>query len=126
MLTALQDFATAAQLPPPAAHAVDLCLEEHITNILQYGYPGQEPGDRQIVVRFQCEGNELTVEVEDDGRPFNPLEWPALDTSVPAQQRPLGGLGIHLIRSFMDALEYRNETGRNILTMRKRLRPDAV
>jgi len=59
--------------------------------------------------------------VEDDARPFNPLERAPVDTTVPLDQKPLGGLGIHMIRHSMDELEYRRDGGRNILTMRKRI-----
>ena len=60
------------------------------------------------------------VEVEDDGRAFNPLDLPPVDTTVPLEQRPVGGLGVHMIRQLMDSVEYRRADGRNILTLTRR------
>jgi hypothetical protein len=56
-----------------------------------------------------------------NGKPFNPLKNPEVNTAIPLEQRPVGGLGIHLMRRFMDELEYRRESGQNVLTMRKHL-----
>lgn len=119
LLKALQDFARQHELPASVLQAVDLALEEHLTNILNYAYDGSEP--HSICVRLVAQSGWLLVEVEDDGKPFNPLERPAPDTSAPLESRPIGGLGIHLIRKFMDDVGYRRERDLNILTMRKQL-----
>ena len=116
---ALENFAREHALPEPALQAADLALEEHLTNVLAYAYADQAPHDLRISLAI--EGRCLQIEVVDDGRPFNPLSHPAPDTSLPLDQRPPGGLGIHLIRQFMDELDYRREADRNILRMRKRL-----
>jgi anti-sigma regulatory factor (Ser/Thr protein kinase) len=123
LVDALQDFAASAQLPPEVVHAADLSLEEHITNVIDYGYT--DPDKHEIIVRLQTLGNELVVEVEDDGVPFNPLDHPEVDTSLDMEEKPIGGLGIHLIRRFMDDLSYRYEGRKNILTLRKRLTESA-
>ena len=65
------------------------------------------------------EGDELTIRVEDDGRAFDPLQAPPPDLDLPLEERPVGGLGIHIVRSVMDAVEYQRRGGRNVLTMRK-------
>ena len=119
VLAALENFGQANQLPALAIRAADLALEEHLTNVIDYGYNDSQP--HQIVVRFCLEQNELVIEVEDDGKPFDPLAQGEVDTSVPLEQKPIGGLGIHLMRSFMDGLRYRREGNKNILQMRKRL-----
>lgn len=116
---ALGDFAREHQVPDRAVQAADLALEEHLTNVLAYGYKDKAAHD--IVVRLTIEGRWLELEVADDARPFNPLSRPAADTSLPLDQRPPGGLGIHLIRQFMDELDYRREADKNIFRMRKRL-----
>lgn len=120
LLVALEVFAQEEKLPARVVQATDLALEEHLTNILSYAY--DQPGDHVIRVRFVLEDDYLRVEVEDDGKPFNPLERSEVDTTVPLDSKPVGGLGIHLIREFMDEVGYRREAGRNILCMRKRLR----
>ena len=61
------------------------------------------------------------AEVEDDGREFDPLTRPPVDTSAPLEQRGIGGLGVHMVRQLMDSVEYRRVTGRNILTMTRRV-----
>jgi anti-sigma regulatory factor (Ser/Thr protein kinase) len=98
---------------------MDLALEEHFANLLEHAYPGG--GYHQIRVRFARAGNWLEVEVEDDGREFNPLLAPEPDISLPLEERPIGGLGIHLMKQFLDELEYRREGVRNLVRLRKRL-----
>jgi anti-sigma regulatory factor (Ser/Thr protein kinase) len=118
LLESLQAFAVANRLPRTVLQAAELALEEHITNVLNYAYV--DSGVHDIVVRLSCPAGALQVEVEDDGRAFDPLQVPSPDTSMPLEQRPLGGLGIHLMRQYMDKLEYRRIRGRNVLRMTKR------
>jgi len=119
LFKALQKFAAQHDLPAKAVQAADLALEEHVTNVLKHGYTDEAV--HEIRVRFSCIDRRLGIEVEDDGRPFNPLEQPEVDTSVPLEERPVGGLGVHLMRQFMDALEYDRVGDRNVLRMTKRL-----
>jgi anti-sigma regulatory factor (Ser/Thr protein kinase) len=88
-------------------------------NLISYGYPDARP--HRVSVQLTLEDGFLVVEIEDDGKPFNPLEAPEADTSLPLDQKPIGGLGIHLIRHFMDDLQYRRAADKNILRLRKRL-----
>ena len=120
----MDSFAEANNLPPQVRQAADLALEEHLTNIINYGYEDTQP--HQVSVRFALEEGFLVVEVEDNGKPFNPLEAPEVDTSLPLEQKPIGGLGLHLIRKFMDDLQYRRDANKNILRMRKRLAPSGA
>ena len=115
---ALEQFGRDHQLPAAAVHAADLALEEHLTNLMTHGFA--DDLEHQITVRFSV-ASDFVIEVEDDGRPFNPLTQPEVDTSVPLSLKPVGGLGIHLMRRFMDGLDYRREGARNILRMTKRL-----
>jgi serine/threonine-protein kinase RsbW len=69
-------------------------------------------------VRIEFRNGALTATVSDDGRPFDPLSQPSPDIHAPLEDRTIGGLGIHLIRSMMDAVEYRRADGRNHLTFR--------
>ena len=64
---------------------------------------------------------EVIAEVEDDGRPFNPLEAPPPDLVSPVEIRPAGGLGVHIVRSVMETIEYRREGHKNYLVLRKSL-----
>jgi anti-sigma regulatory factor (Ser/Thr protein kinase) len=118
----LSEFAQSNRLPPAVVQAVDLCLEEHITNVIDYGF--DDPAHQTIVVILSLQQGQLEVEVRDNGKPFNPLLRPNVDTAVPLEAKPIGGLGIHLMRQFMDDLNYRRESEQNILTMRKRVPSD--
>jgi anti-sigma regulatory factor (Ser/Thr protein kinase) len=120
LLAALDDFARQHRLAESVRQAADLSLEEHLTNILRYGYSDAER--HEIRVRFELEEGCLAIEIEDDGQAFDPLAVPEPDTTAPLEGRPVGGLGIHLIRRFMDEVQYRREADRNILHLRKRLR----
>ena len=68
-------------------------------------------------------GGVVTAEVSDDGRAFDPLKVPPPDLESDLQSRPVGGLGVHFIKTLMDEVSYRREGGRNILTMHKRFGP---
>ena len=97
--------------------ALSLSLEEVLTNIMSYGY--EDEGEHIIVVSIRRSDGGLEIEVMDDGRAFNPLEQEPPDTNAPLEERPIGGLGIHLVHHYMDALKYKREDGRNILSMKK-------
>jgi anti-sigma regulatory factor (Ser/Thr protein kinase) len=116
----LEALARQRGVAPKVLHDVQLAVEEHLTNILNYGFNDEE--EHQITVRLQPGESDLSIEVEDDGLAFNPLEHPAPDLSLPMEQRPIGGLGIHMIRQAMDRVEYRRTGGKNILVMVKRLK----
>jgi phosphoserine phosphatase RsbU/P len=116
----LTEFGGQHGLPDKVLHDLNLALEEILTNIISYGYT--DSGEHEIRVRLAIEPGEMRVDVEDDGRPFNPLEAPEADTTKRLEDRTVGGLGIHLVRKLTDGLEYRRHEGRNLLVMRKQLR----
>jgi len=118
VVQAMEQFGRDHQLPASIVQAADLALEEHLTNLMNYAFADNR--EHQIKVRFSM-ASHFIIEVEDDGPPFNPLQLPAVDTTMPLERRPIGGLGIHLMRRFMDEIEYQSEGGKNILRMRKRL-----
>ena len=99
--------------------AVKLALDEVVTNGIRYAH--DDAGDHEIVVRLVREGGEVVAEVEDEGRPFDPLQAGAPDLAAPLEQRPVGGLGIHLARQMTDRLEYRRQGDHNVLRFRRTL-----
>jgi anti-sigma regulatory factor (Ser/Thr protein kinase) len=119
LLAALESFASAQQLPKAAFQAADLVLEEHLTNVMSYAYDDRR--EHEIRVCLEASATQLVVEVEDDGRAFDPTQAPEMDTSLPLDQRPIGGLGIHFIRRCMDEVRYQRRGNRNVLRMVKRL-----
>jgi phosphoserine phosphatase RsbU/P len=110
------DFGQRHRLNAESSHNVKVALDEILTNIISYAYT--DAREHSIVTRFYLEQGKLTVEVEDDGRPFNPLHAPEPDTTQLLEERPIGGLGIQLVRTLMDELEYRRQNDRNILIMK--------
>jgi len=119
MLSELGDFVCARQIPPPVVQAADLALEEHLTNVMSYAY--EDARDHDIIVRLEANDADFVIEVEDDGKPFDPTQAPKVDTSLPLDKKPIGGLGIHLIRRAMDEMRYTRQGNRNVLRMIKRL-----
>lgn len=119
----LEDFCERQEVPPAASYHLNLVLDELVTNIISYGY-GEEPGKREIRIRLWREPAVVRVEIEDDGRAFNPLEVPVPDLDAPLETRPIGGLGVHFLRTLMDGLCYRRENERNRLCFIKRLADD--
>jgi len=115
----IQSFAEAAHLSPAARNAFDLALVEWVTNVISYAC--DDGREHWIAVRFLAAPGQARVEVEDDGREFNPLALPLVDTNAPLEQRAIGGLGVHMVRQLMDSVEYRRAEGRNILTMTRRV-----
>jgi anti-sigma regulatory factor (Ser/Thr protein kinase) len=115
----VEAFGEAKGLTADSVFSVNLALDEVITNVIRYGH--DDGGQHPIVVRLAIDQDVLTAQVEDDGRAFNPLEAPVPDIGASIEERPIGGLGIHLVRSVMNSVEYRREDGRNVLTMKKRL-----
>lgn len=116
----VSDFAEHHGLPSELVFRLTLVLEEIITNVISYGY--EDEMEHEISVRLSWEDPDMKIEVEDDGRPFNPLEAPPPDMVKPLAERPVGGLGIHLVREMMDKLEYRRENDKNLLVLKTRVR----
>ncbi len=103
--------------PSNAHYFANLAIEELVTNCIKYGY--DDAGEHIVEIKLQLSGTELVLTVTDDGRPFNPLDFPAPDTKLPVEARPIGGLGIHLLRRMSDRMDYLRADGRNCVTVRK-------
>ena len=102
--------------PESLAFKVNLILEELALNVIRYGH--DEEGLHEVDIRIVSRADGLTIEMTDDGRPFDPLTdaaAPDLDASV--EDRRIGGLGIHLTRSMTSEMRYRREDGKNCLTL---------
>ena len=106
------------QAAPSAAYLSTLALEELVTNSIKYGYDDQDEHVIQVQVELALEG--VTIVVEDDGHPFNPLEQVEPDMNLPLDQRPIGGLGLHLLRKLSDRMDYAWQNGRNRVTLHKK------
>jgi serine/threonine-protein kinase RsbW len=103
-----------AGIEPQELEKLDLVLEEILINVARYAYAPQKG---LVEVRYLPEGlGKLLVEVIDSGRVFNPLEADPPDLSRGLADRPIGGLGVFLIRSMVASIDYRRDADRNILS----------
>ena len=92
---------------------VSLVIDELAQNVVDYSYE-DEPGD--IEVEVTSEPETIVIEITDEGRPFDPLtQAPEPDLTSPVEDRPIGGLGVHLTKTLMDDVEYGRESGKNRL-----------
>jgi anti-sigma regulatory factor (Ser/Thr protein kinase) len=104
---------------PKALYLVPLAIEEIVTNCIHYGY--DDAGDHTIEITLSVSDGTLTMTVVDDGHEFDPLARETPDLQAPAEDRPVGGLGIHLLRNLADGMVYERRDGTNRLTLTKRL-----
>ncbi|WP_420633450.1 ATP-binding protein [Candidatus Palauibacter sp.] len=94
-----------------------LSMDELLTNVISYGFEGIEESP-VITVDIRLGEANIHVVIRDNGQPFNPLEDAATpDLSLAAEDRPIGGLGIHLTRAFIEKLAYERVDGFNCLTL---------
>jgi len=115
----LARFAQQHALPARELRSVNLVLDEIVTNLIEHAY--DDVAEHAIRIRLALAGGELRIEVEDDGRPFDPLAAPAPEVDAAPRERRIGGLGLHFVRRSVDALEHRRVGGRNFLRLRKRI-----
>jgi len=102
------------------AFAVNLCLEELITNTFIHGLR-REPG-HYIQIDLMVDDSELRVQLHDDAPPFDPFSRaPVASLNMAASERPIGGLGIHLVKRLMDNVDWHSDRGGNHITLRKAL-----
>jgi len=102
---------------------INICLDELFTNIVYYGFDD----GREHAVEFTLAGsnNFVTITIEDEAKPFNPLE--KIDPEFPenVEDAEIGGLGIFIIRKLMDSVTYERSQGKNKLTMKKKIQEKA-
>ena len=99
---------------------LNLAIEEAVVNVMNYAYPQGTIGD--INIEVQVDNNQLEFIISDSGTPFDPTTKAEVDTTLSAEERPIGGLGIHLVRNIMDSINYERANGKNILALIKKLK----
>ena len=115
---ALEAFAREEGWPSRLEFQIKLVIEEVVMNILSHGY--EEGGEHDILIELASDAEKISIEIVDDGRPYDPLtEAPAPDTEAPLADRPVGGLGVYLVCALMDEASYRREDNLNRLALTK-------
>jgi sigma-B regulation protein RsbU (phosphoserine phosphatase) len=116
------EFSDQTGLSKSIRRKLNLVFDELLNNIISYAYDDQEP--HEIMIDFELAGGRLTISVKDDGKPFNPFEMDAPDTTIGLKERQVGGLGIHLVRSLMDKAIYQRHVDKNVVTLVKEVTTD--
>ena len=117
---ALEEFFEQQGLPSESLFSTQLSLEEIFTNVASYAHDDDQEHEVEII--FSREDETITVEILDDGFPFNPLEEaPELDVESSLEDRRIGGAGIMLAKQLMTELRYQRNSDRNHLTMIKKI-----
>lgn len=96
---------------------MNLAIEEAVVNVMNYAYPQGTKGTVNIVGTI--EDNWLQFVITDTGIPFDPTVQEDADTTLSAEDRPIGGLGIFMVRQIMDSVSYERTEGKNVLTLKK-------
>ncbi len=116
---AVDELGESEEWPPGMVYQVKLVLEELGVNIVTHGHANDPEHEFEVVLDSDSET--LTIELRDEGPAFNPLtDSPEPDIESGVEDRPVGGLGIYLVRTMMDELSYRRENDKNVLTIVKR------
>ncbi len=113
----IEKFCENNNLPMRILFDINLSLDELLTNIIHYGFDDEK--EHTIIVKLSLSENILEITIEDDGKAFNPLNAkpPNLDQSI--EDKPIGGLGIYLVKNLMTEINYKRLKNKNILVLTK-------
>lgn len=112
----IEEIAEQWKLSDETKFNLNLALEEIFTNIVFYAFNDQH--EHIIILSFTLQEGNIKIEIEDDGKEFNPLDNPEPEhIDKPLEEREIGGLGIHFVKTVMDRVEYRRDKNKNILIL---------
>ena len=115
IVTFVEEIGNREDWPYELVFRVNLVLEELGLNIIDYAH---DEGVHEFDICLTSEEDAITIEVVDDGKPFDPLnDAPQPDIASDLEDRRVGGLGLHLVRTTMDDMSYRRDQGKNHLTL---------
>ena len=118
-ITTLTEFARVGGLPEEVSFSVQLAIDELFTNIVSYGYDDED--SHQVEIKMSVQDRVLRIDLIDDAKQFDPLHeaaQPDLDASL--EDRRIGGVGIHLVKTMMDEVSYKYEDSKNHLKLVKK------
>lgn len=119
---AISELAQRHALPEDVTVPLRLALDELITNAVEHGLHRHALDERHLVLRLDAIGDTVEAAIEDNGIPFDPTIAAGADPAGELDDRPIGGLGLHLVRRSIDSMHYRRSGDRNFLTLTKRRR----
>ena len=108
------------ECPTRARRQIHVVADEIFSNIARYAY-GHDTGDATVRMGFESPNHMLVLTFEDHGKPFDPCRSDDPDTALTIEDRPVGGLGIFMVKQMMDVVEYCRRNGCNVLTLKKQL-----
>ena len=115
----IEDIGNVFSLTPDIIFNLNLVLEEAVVNVINYAYPKEEHESIYLSARMQDDS--IIFVLSDTGKEFDPTQVPEADITLSAEDRPIGGLGIFLIRQIMNEVKYERIDGKNVLTLEKKL-----
>lgn len=115
----LDEVAEAYGIAPDVSFKLNLALDEALANSISYAYPEGTEGN--ITLEAGMDGDELLFHLIDQGTPFDPTKEGDVDITLSVEERPIGGLGIFLIKQMMDSVTYKRVDNKNILELRKKI-----
>ena len=118
--TLVDEVCEAMEFDEKTSMQMRIAIEEAVVNVMDYAYP---PGQRgEVTIEATSTDGCLKFTIIDSGKPFDPTVQAAVDTSLPARERRIGGLGIHIVRQMMDSINYERMDNLNVLTLKKNLK----
>ncbi|MEI6577318.1 MAG: ATP-binding protein [Bacteroidota bacterium] len=107
------------ELPLKTIMNLNVVLEEVFSNIVFYGY--EDENEHLIKINIEKTGDDLYVQITDDAKAFDPLNASEPDLDLKVEDRQIGGLGIHFVKTLMDEVSYERKDGKNVLSLVKKL-----
>ena len=124
MLALLEGFCLANQISEDDQFNVRLVLDEAVINVMVHGY--DDASDHDINVSLSLDSGVLAIHIDDDGVAYNPLDAPPPRFDLPIEQRRIGGLGVHIMKTLAKSVEYRRQDGRNNLDIEIGVGPESA
>ncbi len=111
----VEKLAETYDIAPEQIFKINLALDEALANVVSYAYPEGTVGE--ISLTANKEGDTIVFQITDEGSPFDPTKGGNVDTTLSAEERQIGGLGIFLIKQMMDTVSYQRIGNKNVLTL---------
>ena len=119
LATFIEEVGEAFELTPDVIFNLNLVIEEAVVNVINYAYPKEE--HQSIYLSANLHEDSIVFVLTDTGKEFDPTQAPEADITLSAEEGPIGGLGIFLIRQIMNEVKYQRIDGKNVLTLEKKL-----